>query len=140
MQLLFILLSFSCADTIHTTQLTIDECRQRIITHKTDESVNYKAGSTASGDKVAPADLLSNRDFGLGKDVVIPLDIPLKDYAQGYTTTPNDAVNATVKDSKIYTGVVDMTDGQVRINGESTEDDQEKSLRDQCKKLYPNLK
>ncbi len=140
MQLLFILLSLSFAASIRETQPTLSECRQGIVNHKADESVTYQAGSTASGSKVKPADLPSNRDFGLGKDAVIPLDIPLKDYAQGYTATPNDAVNATVKDSKIYTGIVDMQDGKIRINGQSTDNPDEEKLREKCKQIYPDLK
>ena len=140
MQLLFILLSLSFAASIRETQPTLSECRQGIVNHKADKSVTYQAGSTASGDKVKPADLSRNRDFGLGKDAVIPLDIPLKDYAQGYTATPNSAVNATVQDSKIYTGIVDMHDGKIRINGQSTDNPDEEELREQCAKLYPDLK
>ena len=140
MQFAFIFLSLVFAVGIRDTQPTREDCRQGIVTHQPDKSVTYQAGSTASGKKVESANLSNNRNFGLGKNVVIPLDVPLKDYAQNYTTTPNDAVNKTVDDSKIYTGIVDMKDGKIRINGESVDNVNEEDLREQCKKLYPGLK
>ena len=140
MQIIFLFLSIAqAASTATPPPPTRSQCRDGIINHKADDSVSYTAGSTASGKKVAPADLPTNRDFEYGKTVVIPTDIPLKDYAQGYTATPNDAVNATVKDSKIYTGVISMEDGKIRLNGQSTDNPKEEKLRTECKKLYPNL-
>jgi hypothetical protein len=139
MQFAFIFLSLVFAAGIREPQPTREDCRQGIVTHQPDKSVTYQAGSTASGKKVEPADLFNNRDFGLGKNAVIPLDIPLQDYAQSYTATPNGAVNATVNDSKIYTGIVDMKGGKIRINGESVYNVNEEKLREECKKLYPDL-
>ncbi len=140
MQFIVALMMMCHAAGIREDHPTLTECRQGIVNHQADDSVPYKAGTTASGKKTKPADLPENRDFGLGKHVIIPLDTPLKNYAAGYTATPNTAVNETVNDSKIYTGVIDMQDGKIRINGESVSNPSEDERRAQCKKLYPELK
>ncbi len=140
MQIIFLFLSIAqAASTAVKDHPTRSQCRDGIVSHKADDSVSYIAGSTASGKKVAPADLPTNRDFGYGKTTVIPTDIPLKDYAQGYAATPNNAVNATVKDSKIYTGVISMEDNKIRLNGQSTDNPKEEKLRTECRELYPDF-
>ena len=84
--LFFSLLGFAQAKSIAI--LSKSQCRAIVIHHKAGADVEYKAGIDTKGKPVTPADLPTNNNFNLGKDVTIDLQIPIETYAPFFPPAP----------------------------------------------------
>lgn len=129
-----------CQAKKEESSLSREDCRKLIVNHKADDSVEYKAGVSSEGKSVVPADLPSNKSYGLGDKVVIPLEVPLKDIAPSFPTGGNHYVDSVIDNSKAYVGVIEVEkDGSTTINGQRVQDDEEERVRQECKEKFPDL-
>lgn len=126
--------------------LTEDDCKHLIINAKTDNTVEYKAGVDAKGNKVASADLPGSpatKDYNLGNDVHIGLQGKLKEYAPPFPPPApgnKDFIDPVLRDSDAHIGNIDVhKDGKIWINGVPAFDEEQTKLEEACRKKFPNL-
>ncbi|AIK95754.1 hypothetical protein [Candidatus Odyssella acanthamoebae] len=137
----FLIFLISVAEAKKTDKLlSRQDCQRLIVTNKSHDSIEYKAGVDSSGNPVVQPNLPGSKTYNLGEKVTIPLELPLKSFAPNYPTDGNPYVDATIDKSKIYTGIVDIDkDGTIKINGEKVEDEEQEKIRSECKKKFPDL-
>jgi hypothetical protein len=126
-----------------TIDLSREQCRQMIISHKPSNSVEYTPGIDVAGNPVAPADLPGSKQFDIGKSVSIDIDLPLRKFApknlrQGPGS--NKYVREAIRGSSIHTGTIHIDENnQTWINGQPVHDEALEEIRKYCTEMFPDL-
>lgn len=140
-----------CVQAKSTAILSKSQCRAIVIHHKAGADVEYKAGIDTKGKPVVPADLPTNNNFDLGKDITIDLQIPIETYAPFFPPAPpplpgsgnpptRDYINESLKKSQTHIGSIRVQEnGEIWINGKPVHDQLQEQLTRACRQQYRDL-
>lgn len=109
-------------------EISKENCR-RLVAHRANADVNYKAGVDVYGRPVVPADISSRPSFNFDR-IIIELSLPLQDLL---SDPPKSLENADVLVGEIQ---YDISSGKMLFNGEPIANRASDAVIYECKRNF----